>query len=225
MDKKIVAFSGRRRSGKDSSCNFLVRNGTELFGTDKVQRFAFATRLKEFCVEFLGIRREYAFGLDQDKENLSNIKWEDMPHYERLIQNELLRQINEPESKYIGYMTVREVLQQVATEWFRALRPNIWIDLLLSDIERSDSEYCFISDLRFVNEVDALRAIGGKVIRLTRKIPEYNKDTHSSEVQMDSYTNFDYVIDNSSMNLYQQGQALAKAMFELGLAKPKVINK
>lgn len=212
-NKVIIAFSGRRRSGKDSSCNFLVRNATELFGTHKAQRFAFATRLKEFCIEYLGVRREFAYGLDQDKENLSSVRWEDMPHYDRLV-----RHMEYPEKRPTGLMTIREVLQQVGTEWFRTLRPNIWIDLLLSDIERSEATHCFVSDLRFHNEAEAIQAVGGKVIRLTRRIPEYNTDTHASEVQMDSYAKFDYVIDNTNIGLWEQGKALAAAMQHFGFS-------
>jgi hypothetical protein len=211
-NKVIIAFSGRRCSGKDSSCNFLVRNSLELFKTDKTQRFAFATKLKEFCVDFLGLRREDVFGLDQDKENLSNLRWEDMPHYERFT-------FSSEAPAPTGYMTVRQVLQQVGTEWFKTLRPTIWIDLLYADVERSDSEYCFISDLRFYNEAEAVHKMGGYVIRLTRLIPEYNKDTHSSEVQMDNYPNFDYTIDNHNMTLGEQAKALVQAMSDLGLRK------
>lgn len=88
---------------------------------------------------------------------------------------------------------VRELMQRLGTECGRELLgENIWVDSALKDVH-PDKDY-IVTDCRFVNEANAIRNRGGKVIRIERPgIGPANG--HSSEVSLDSW-NFDHVIAN-----------------------------
>jgi hypothetical protein len=106
--------------------------------------------------------------------------------------------------------------------------PSIWIKGLYLQIknilERSyntDKDVFIISDIRFINEADFIKSLGGSVIRINAPIRNYNKmleeclknytketdvnnfiekiKSHSSETNLDNYE-FDYVINNDFNN-------------------------
>jgi hypothetical protein len=59
-----------------------------------------------------------------------------------------------------------------------------------------------IPDVRFPNEVEAVKRAGGIVIRLTRDIFASSSDSESALDQNKyDWTNFDIVLDNSNMSL------------------------
>lgn len=92
-----------------------------------------------------------------------------------------------------GIRTYRELLQKLGTEILRNnLGNNLWADILLREYSEDDS--WLITDVRFPNEVEAIKSKGGKIIRLIRDNPT---DAHSSETALDNFKGFDYVIDNN----------------------------
>jgi len=62
--------------------------------------------------------------------------------------------------------THRKILEFLGTEVFRTNFPGIWMKTAISKIKESDRQRFVITDLRFQDEVDAVRALGGKVIRI-----------------------------------------------------------
>ena len=96
-------------------------------------------------------------------------------------------------------MTARELLQYFGTDIMRKMHRGVWVDQAIKTIQREQTELAVIADVRFPNEVEAIKAAGGKVVRLTR---EYEEDSHDSELALDKesydWSNFDLVIDNSS---------------------------
>jgi len=76
------------------------------------------------------------------------------------------------------------------------------------------SPIAVIGDCRFLNEAEAIKKAGGKVIRLTRSIYESN---HQSEVDLDNYTNFDAVIDNQNMSIDQSCEEFMKILTNMGI--------
>ena len=104
-------------------------------------------------------------------------------------------------------MTYRELLQKLGTEAMRnGLHENVWVNALYADYTNQN---WIITDMRFPNEFDAVKSIGGITIRVNRPdTKEYfqlkNRDgsitqatLHPSETALDNH-NFDYVIDNNS---------------------------
>lgn len=75
-------------------------------------------------------------------------------------------------------VTGREMLQFVGTEIGRKLYPNIWVDLLIDSL--NPNSQAIITDVRFPNEVEAIKAKGGIIIRKMEPIG-YKPMEHESE--------------------------------------------
>lgn len=88
---------------------------------------------------------------------------------------------NAPDPRW-GGLTARRALQHLGTEFGRAMHPDVWIRLALSKAERASGPVV-IPDVRFKNEAAAVRAAGGRVVRIVR--PGAGLDgaaaTHASE--------------------------------------------
>ena len=160
-----------------------------------IKQYSFATPLKQFCINVLGLTYEQCYGTDEQKNSLTNIMWEDVP--------------NKPKGRklykeFTGLMTAREVLQHFGTNICRKMVKNCWVDATIRQIQKDAPQLAVITDIRFPNEVDGVQAIGGKVIRLTRAPHE---DTHESETALDDYSGFDHVLDNKDMSIPEQNRA------------------
>jgi hypothetical protein len=96
-------------------------------------------------------------------------------------------------------ITPRYILQYWGTEIMRGhFHDSIWID---SFIARYNGGKIVLSDTRFVNEIETIRALKGKVVLIRRgSIPSkeemQEKTVHQSEWDWIGQT-FDYEIDNS----------------------------
>lgn len=91
----------------------------------------------------------------------------------------------------------RKFLQWVGTEWAREKDPDIWVKLFFQNIgyiSPTDNIYC--SDVRFINEFEALKKDGWICVKIIGKNNQI--DDHESENQLDSLPNekWDYVIPN-----------------------------
>lgn len=145
----------------------------------------FADKLKECAVIILGIPR---------------ISCEDID-----VKNGLI-------SETWGELTLRKFLQLFGTEVGRSIHPDFWVNALFSeytgvasnwDADGNTTVYnvpmWIITDVRFHNEAAAVKARGGIMIRLGRNS---NVDSdHISETALDTYTEFNYVIDNSNTTI------------------------
>ena len=107
---------------------------------------------------------------------------------------------DEGKSIYIQHlgMTVGRFLQVFGTKMRETFGYDIWVDPVIGETERHD--LAFIADCRFPNEVEAIKAAGGVVIRLNRPNvdPALNgrDPNHPSETALDDYKGFDLVIEN-----------------------------
>lgn len=239
---QIIAFSGKKQSGKNTLCNFLHGYQLKSFGliesfdlttsgeliittnireeSGKVTKgqgaldvtridiefaiwamdniwpfakhYAFATALKELAIGLFGIDKDLVYGTDEQKNQPTQYKWEDMPVK---IKGKS------------GLMSGREFIQYFGTELCRKIYPDIWTDRTMKDIQAEDSNLAVISDVRFENEVQAVQAAGGKVIRLTRSIGD---DAHDSETALDKYDGFDGIIDTANLGIEDSCQELVK---------------
>ena len=106
-------------------------------------------------------------------------------------------------------MTVREFLQKLGTDALRTgLHTNTWVNALMSDYYikkcdcptecrcKFDIHNWIITDTRFPNEAQAIKDVGGLVIRVDRPGVKPIND-HPSEIGLDDW-NFDYKIANVS---------------------------
>lgn len=66
-------------------------------------------------------------------------------------------------------ITPRIILQQVGTEAMRdVIGENIWVQSLENKILNLENKNIVITDVRFPNEIDLVRKLGGKLIRVRR---------------------------------------------------------
>lgn len=172
-----------------------------------VKHYAFATPLKEILVGLFDIPKEVIYGNDEQKNIITQYKWENMP---TKIKGKS------------GYMSGRELLQYFGTDICRKIHSDIWTNKTLTDIKNEDSLFAVISDARFENEVRAVQTAGGKVIRLTKG---ENSDSHESETSLDEFNEYDAVIDNENMTIQESCIKLLEILDSWGwLAKEIVIG-
>lgn len=95
----------------------------------------------------------------------------------------------------------RALLQFVGTDWARARDPNVWVNIALKDIPEDGN--VFLSDIRFSNELTALKEAGWVCVRIDRFSRGRREGTgsseHSSEKSLDSIekSRWDFVIENN----------------------------
>lgn len=102
---------------------------------------------------------------------------------------------------------VRHLLQQAGTEEGRDVYgEDIWVDTMFEWInlfsEKWEINKFVVPDVRFPNEVEGIQRHGGIVLRVNA--PQRNANapygsearSHRSEISLDGYTGFDFVIDN-----------------------------
>lgn len=92
--------------------------------------------------------------------------------------------------------TPRYAMQTLGTQWGRnLLHENIWVDMLVAKAKR-ETGIVVVDDVRFPNEVEAIRENGGVVVWLDRDSIYESGDTHSSETSVDA-SFCDLLIDNN----------------------------
>ena len=192
----------------DTAANYLV-------GFHGFRRDSFAGTLKDAVAAVFGWDRELLEGLSAEAR--------------------VWREQTDPwwaERLNIPDLTPRWVLQQWGTEVCRrSFHDDIWIAALENRL-RSRTGDTVISDVRFPNEVTAIRRAGGRIIWVQRgSIPHWYEiavkanrgDTKAAQWLVENKihvsetawagTDFDYVIDNnrSVENLYTELKNLVQA--------------
>lgn len=84
--------------------------------------------------------------------------------------------LKEEPTDYLGGATPRRAMQTLGTEWGRGLSPSLWVDAWCRAAEDKglaasvDGTTVLVvaDDVRFPDEVEAVRALGGIIIRIDR---------------------------------------------------------
>lgn len=179
---KIIAFAGRKQSGKTTCANAIVDfiKQHSLAVSHKIYNFADPLK-QDICINILGLTYDQCYGTDEHKNLLTDLKWGNRN------------------------LSAREVMQFIGTDIFRKMKPNVWAGATINKIKSEQVDIAIIADCRFPNEVEAVKNADGIVIKLTRN--PYNAE-HPSETSLDSQNynpiNFDYVLDNVTLSIEQQ---------------------
>lgn len=99
--------------------------------------------------------------------------------------------------------TPREILQLFGTDvcrenlqkYFDVSTANIWSDRMLEKLQRSRT-HVVVSDVRFLNEAELIRAQKGILVRIVREDMKTGFCTHKSETEQDSIQ-VDYTVNNN----------------------------
>ncbi len=191
----IIGLSGRKQSGKTTSAAWILEH------YDAMQ-YDFADPLKKIILRCFNVGFHNLYGTDTQK-------------------NEILP---------CG-LTGRQLMQQVGTDWFRAIEPGCWVQAwqrhvikAMSSPHLNISKLVVVADVRFPNEVKAIQDLGGKVIRLRRRL-RGNFDFHPSETALDDCLGiFNCTIDNQNVTIEERNEALER-YFDSYLKDIMVINK
>lgn len=179
----LIAFSGKIGSGKSLAANIAKSYLANRYYLDRPEIRSFAGPLKKMIAAWAGIE-------DWTLLSTPEVKSSQVPsHIAQYIKAEL------PQYQDREGFTFREALQLIGTDIIRAKVPDFWIKSTLCNY--NPSQIVIIDDCRFVDEADAIRLLGGTVIRINPVIQE-NFSTHASEVSLDDYE-FDHVITNDKL--------------------------
>ncbi|QHB36605.1 deoxynucleoside monophosphate kinase [Arthrobacter phage Adolin] len=92
---------------------------------------------------------------------------------------------------------IRIQLQRLGTEGIRYIDDRFWIKAAFAKIDalREAETPVVVTDVRYPNEADAIKAAGGYLVRIVRDLPD-SGDTHASELALDDYRE-DLMIGNN----------------------------
>ena len=170
----LIGLVGLIGSGKDTVAERLVSHHG--FGRD-----SFAKSLKDAVSNIFGWDRNLVEG--NTKESRA---WREQPD---TFWSE----------KFGKEVTPRWVLQYFGTEVCRAgFLDSIWVD---SCIARYRGQNTVISDTRFVNEIKAIRKLGGKIVLVKRTAMPNRESVIASGAHQSEWdwigTDYDYIIENT----------------------------
>jgi hypothetical protein len=184
----IIGICGRKRHGKDSV-------GRILRDINGFQLTAFADPVKRVAMDVYGLSWEQCYGDGPEKERID-------PNWD---------------------LSPRVIMQRIGTEVGRSIHPDTWIKHTLNNIrsaadgagfvERDDigrrfnripppvaSTLWVVTDVRFPNEADAIRAIGGCVVKVVRPSLGVSTDEHPSETSVDLIEADVNIINDGTLN-------------------------
>jgi len=205
---QIIGFAGKKQSGKNTCCNFiimlkLIEDGvckkarlnedgeievSDVFGetTDK-EYFPFKTPYVnvQAVLDQMGSVKLYALAdplkrIAIDIFGLDENKVYGTDDDKNSVTHLKWKDLPKKVSGKSGFMTIREVLQYLGTEVFRKMYSDVWIDTLVRRIKKDNPKIALVCDVRFDNEIELLKKNDAIVIGLKRDLFD-SKDTHVSE--------------------------------------------
>ena len=222
----IIGISGKKTVGKNTIAKIINQ-----LTNNKYEEKCFADKLKDIICILINCNREQLEDESFKSKELGEEWWywymEREGEYSPIILDYLTttkKELKSYEGLELIKPTPRFLLQFIGTNLFRnQLSPEIWVNSLMSEYKLyketkpfvnstlKDEEYpnWIITDLRFPNELEAVKKRGGITIRVNRpcdicggsgyhkmSCPVSKSGEHYSEIALDSAA-FDFVINNN----------------------------
>lgn len=233
--KYLIVENARKKDGRESLGTFNKKFVYNTYPEYNFQIKKFADKLKDIVCLLIGCTREQLEDREFKEKELGEEWWvykvRDTHNGQFLIKSYLTNDFDELHRSWkevhLVKMTCRIMLQLLGTEAGRSIiHPNIWVNGLFSNYKSpchnaETKEPCscmgvmcmkpvnwIITDMRFPNELKAVKDKGGITIRVNREykygdlshIPiTVNKvlnREHPSETALDN-AEFDYIINNN----------------------------
>lgn len=180
---KLIAFAGRKRSGKGLLSNAIC--DTYIENNPKPIILTIANYLKELCCELLCVDFDTLIEWKDDNTKKFSIKPNE--RWFNLINKKTQIDINDIKSVIEGktFTSIRQLLQIIGTDLIRKYQPEWHVNSLIKDIkENLEFRDVVIDDVRFPNEKKAIEELGGRVFFIIRPNWFYNITNHISETSL-----------------------------------------
>jgi len=136
-------------------------------------RLAFADALKEGAMAIFGLSHVQCYGPTEIKEAVDP-RWD---------------------------MSPRGILQAMGEGMRQAIYPDVWVRIVQERMLADRTKNYVITDLRYPNEAQMVRKLGGMLVRIDR--PGIPQDNHISETAMDDFEYDDTIYNTGSDNFRQ----------------------
>jgi len=193
----ILGFAGKAATGKTTAANHMAPLlGKEcrivpmaMVLRDEVEAFLRAVGADESVPLVYGCQDDKVrvFYVDEQQALTNCPKWQHFISEHQEIQDKPAQTA----------VTVRRILQWWGTEYRRDQDPDYWTKAWGRKIEQFDLEniHVLIDDVRFMNELDAIKQHGGLIVKIER--PGFDgANNHASETALDEYNDWDKVLLN-----------------------------
>jgi hypothetical protein len=181
MSRIVLALSGWKRSGKDTTADYLCNE----YG---FRRVSFAAKLKDMVASTYNVPREY-----MDSPTHKEMPLHNLPVIPSDLSTERLQEMFRTELRN-GYWTPR-ALCILEGSVKRAVYSNYWVKQAVEQIVSDPVSNYVITDMRYKTEADTVKILFPDV-RIMRINRFDNIDTMDpSERDMDDYS-FDFTVDN-----------------------------
>lgn len=180
---RVIALSGWKQSGKDTTADYLVSE----YGYTRV---SFAARLKDMVSETYGVPREDLDSPTRKEMPLHNLPVIPTDPFVRTVHTLLHTELQS------GYWTPR-ALCILEGSMKRSVYSNFWVRSVVQEIAANPDRKYVITDLRYRSEADTLRLLLPDIslMRIFRYVTITTQDP--SERDLDTYTNFEHVVRNT----------------------------
>lgn len=194
----IIGLSSKMQGGKDEFAGIATKEYSAL-------RKDFSDTLKEEMMEEvirpynLPITQHHLYGTNVDKESTIIINHEtvvniinDIPIY-KIFFNTYAKQT---EDKFL--FNTRSLMQFHGTDYRRDnYGEDYWVDKTFINVP--DDAFIVCPSTRFWNEASAIKRLNGILVRINRlDRPHGSNEEHISEIDLDKWLDWDYVIENNS---------------------------
>jgi len=222
---KIIALSGFKQSGKDTSADYLVKN-------HDFTKFSFASALKDMVSEQYDIPRCYCDDSKWKEQPLKQYPVDPKDPFSEMICDYMIKEFAnvqyEPERYDVDFWTPRS-LCILEGSVKRSVNSGYWVQRIIKDIQIKDAKasalyiikeeeykggYYVISDLRYRSEIEQLKQEFG-IDLITIRLDRFDSidSNDPSEHDLDNYK-FDYVIKNREFKeeLYKKLEGIIKCI-------------
>lgn len=124
------------------------------------------------------------------------------------------RTLKEKELDRYPYKSPRKILQILGTDMFRTFFDGCWVECFKRN--NSDGKNVFITDVRFLDEANAIKELGGKMVRIIRPALIDDGDRHPSEMEMEKIQcDFEIVNEEGEDGIYNARKKLLDIVYKL----------
>jgi len=192
----IIALSGKKRVGKDTFADVLVKK----YAFTKI---SIADPLRNLCARVFFL--DPAMFVDDDKKDSAmrriTLDFHDIDAIRNIVENEwgytISEEARDQMEEYHGveFDTPRDVLRFVGTKLLRhCVSDNIWVEMVAERIKEAKGRIV-ITDCRFENEREFFRQLGAVLVRIKRND---NGESTEHEFNLGDDDEYDVVFTNDS---------------------------